>query len=85
MTDTHHENSLVGAFMAQRKNSLVILEQYNFGVYALYFEDSDDGIMTRDDLHDTIDDAKEFCREDYGMVEEDWERIPDHTPIMVTF
>lgn len=84
MTDNHHENSLVGAFKAQRENSQVILEQYNFGVYALYYEDSDAGIMTRDDLHDTVDEAKEFCKEDYGMLEDDWKKIPNHTPIMIT-
>ncbi len=84
MINKHHKNSLVGAIAAHRKKSKVILEEYSFGVYSLYYEDADAGIMTRDDLHDTVDEAKEFCSEDYGMLENDWEEIPDHTPIMVT-
>ena len=84
MTNKHHENSLIAAFAAHCNNTKVILEHYNFGVYALYFEDAGAETITRDDLYDTVDEAKEFCREDYGMLAIDWEEIRDHTPIMVT-
>lgn len=84
MNHKHRENSLIAAIAAHRNKSKVILESYNFGVYVLYFEDANTEVMTRDDLCDTVDEAKQFCREDYGVLANDWEEILDHSPIMVT-
>ncbi len=83
MTDKLNEKSLISALESRYNNSKVILEQYDFGVYAIYFEDEANGISTRDDLYDTLDDAKEFCKEDYSILENSWEEISAHNPIMV--
>lgn len=83
MTDEPNGQSLIRALIANFDNSKVILEQYDFGVYAIYFEDRKRDVSTRDDLYDNLDEAKKFCQEDYAVVEDLWEEIPDHTPIMI--
>ncbi len=71
-------------FVSYFGNSKVILEKYDFGVYALYFANRENKISTRDDLYDNIDDAKMFCKEDFNISEDNWEELPNHIPIMVT-
>ncbi len=83
MTEKLNGQSLVRALIAHFNNSKVILEHYDFGVYAIYFEDRQMETSTRDDLYESLGEAIEFCKEDYSIPKNDWEEVPDHTPIMV--
>jgi hypothetical protein len=72
----------MNAYISYRENSKVILEEYDFGVYALFFLQADDTISTRDDLYENVDEAKRFCLIDYGVPVDSWSPIRAHIPIM---
>jgi hypothetical protein len=83
MTDELYGKPLIRALVSHFHNSKIILEHYDFGVYTIYFADRKSDVSTRDDLYESLDEAKEFCKEDYAVLENSWKEILDHTPIMI--
>jgi hypothetical protein len=57
----------------------IILEEYPEGVYVLVYAcaGDDDQSPSQDHLQDNWDMAKRSARERYGVLDDQWEEIPD--------
>lgn len=73
---------LLSAHVAVAGGKRYLLEEYPYGTYCLTFDNPDDQNSTRDDLFDSLADAKQCFAEDFNIALSVWTPLEQHIAIM---